>query len=150
VTLRDNIKAIEALPMAALRDAFREVVGLDVRSHNRVYLVRRIAHVLQERAESGGQVVEAPAIAPEASQQVATCADAVVPTERDSRLPPVGSVINRLHDGRLVSVKVLADSFEYDGRRYRSLSAVAREVTGTRWNGLLFFGLATRKQAKAG
>jgi hypothetical protein len=41
-------------------------------------------------------------------------------------------------------VKVLADTFEYKGDRYHSLSAVARAVTGTRWNGLVFFGLAKR------
>jgi hypothetical protein len=38
-------------------------------------------------------------------------------------------------------VTVLPDGFEYQSRRYRSLSAIAREVTGTRWNGLVFFGL---------
>jgi len=42
-------------------------------------------------------------------------------------------------------VKVLADGFEFDSRRYRSLSAIAREVTGTRWNGLLFFRLTERR-----
>jgi hypothetical protein len=36
---------------------------------------------------------------------------------------------------------VLDDGFEYDGRQYRSLSAIAIEITGTRWNGFLFFGL---------
>ena len=41
-----------------------------------------------------------------------------------------------------MSVKVLVDGFEYEGRRYGSLSALASEVTGTRWNGLAFFGLA--------
>ncbi len=44
-------------------------------------------------------------------------------------------------------MKVLADGFEFDSRRYRSLSAIAREVTGTRWNGLLFFRLTERRDA---
>jgi hypothetical protein len=44
-------------------------------------------------------------------------------------------------------VKVLEQGFEYDSRRYRSLSAIAREITGTRWNGLLFFGLVERRDA---
>jgi len=52
-----------------------------------------------------------------------------------------------VHLGRQVVVKVLGDGFEYESRRYRSLSAIAREVTGTRWNGLLFFGLAERRDA---
>jgi hypothetical protein len=38
-------------------------------------------------------------------------------------------------------VTVLTDGFEHDGARYRSLSAIAKAVTGTQWNGLLFFGL---------
>ena len=50
-------------------------------------------------------------------------------------------------DEVLFVVKVLAGGFEYESRRYRSLSAIAREVTGTRWNGLLFFGLAERRDA---
>jgi hypothetical protein len=43
-------------------------------------------------------------------------------------------------------VKVLASGFEYLGRHYRSLSAIANEVTGTRWNGLAFFGLAGKRK----
>jgi hypothetical protein len=48
---------------------------------------------------------------------------------------------------RQIVVKVLKDGFEYESRHYRSLSAIAREVTGTRWNGLLFFGIAERRNA---
>ena len=47
-----------------------------------------------------------------------------------------------------MEVKVLAEGFEYEERRYESLSAVARAITGTRWNGLLFFGLTQRGKAK--
>ena len=43
--------------------------------------------------------------------------------------------------------RLCADGFEFESRHYRSLSAIAREVTGTRWNGLLFFGLAERRNA---
>jgi Protein of unknown function (DUF2924) len=45
-------------------------------------------------------------------------------------------------------VRVLDDGFEYDGRRFSSLSAIAKEITGTKWNGFLFFGLA--KESKRG
>jgi hypothetical protein len=47
-----------------------------------------------------------------------------------------------------VVVKILTDGFEYEGRRYASLSAVARAATGTRWNGWLFFGLTPRGERK--
>ena len=45
-------------------------------------------------------------------------------------------------------MKVLQNDFEYKGKRHRSLSAIAREITGTSWNGFLFFGLVQRGSAK--
>jgi hypothetical protein len=62
-------------------------------------------------------------------------------------LPGQGTLLTRRLGDRQIVVKVLSDGFEYESRRYRSLSAIAREVTGTRWNGLLFFGLAERRDA---
>ena len=142
MTLRDNIKGIEALSMAALRDKYREVVGLDVRTNNRAYLLKRIVHVLQERAE-GGAPLEEPAAA---KAHPIAASDPTPPADgRDPRMPAPGTVLERLHDGKVVRVMTLEDGFEYEGRRYRSLSAIAREVTGTIWNGLLFFNLVRRK-----
>jgi len=63
---------------------------------------------------------------------------------RDPRLPKPGSTLSRQYRGHEIRVLVLEDGFEYDGRHYASLSALAREVTGQRWNGLLFFGLTKR------
>jgi Protein of unknown function (DUF2924) len=54
--------------------------------------------------------------------------------------------LSRKYCEQTIFVKVLQDGFEYQGRHYRSLSAIARQVTGTRWNGLLFFGLTKRSQ----
>ena len=66
---------------------------------------------------------------------------------KDGRLPPPGALLIRRVGDRQIFVKVLTDSFEYESRRYRSLSTIAREATGTRWNGLLFFGLRERRDA---
>jgi hypothetical protein len=52
-----------------------------------------------------------------------------------------GSVLVKEYRGRRLLVQVLASGFELNGQRFSSLSAVARAVTGTKWNGLLFFGL---------
>ncbi len=57
------------------------------------------------------------------------------------------ALLTRRVGDRQIVVKVLKDGFEYESRRYGSLSAIAREVTGTRWNGLLFFGLTERRNA---
>jgi hypothetical protein len=60
---------------------------------------------------------------------------------RDARLPMPGSLLVKDYKSQTVVVKVLDDAFEYDGRRFSSLSAIAGEITGTRWNGYAFFGL---------
>jgi hypothetical protein len=60
---------------------------------------------------------------------------------RDSRLPAAGTLLTREFKGKVHVVKVLEDGFEYDGRPYKSLSKIATEITGTRWNGFVFFNL---------
>lgn len=66
----------------------------------------------------------------------------VVVQTHDARLPMPGSLIVKKYKGQTLVVKVLDEAFEYDGRRFTSLSAIAGEITGTRWNGFAFFGLA--------
>jgi hypothetical protein len=56
-------------------------------------------------------------------------------------LPPNGTVLERVYQGQIIRVTVLANGFEYQGKPYASLSAIAHRVTGTRWNGFHFFGL---------
>jgi len=60
---------------------------------------------------------------------------------QDKRLPPVGSLIVRKYEGKTYLVKILADGFEHAGHKWRSLSAVARHITGTQVNGYKWFGL---------
>ena len=77
----------------------------------------------------------------------AACAVDRSHSQRDWRLPTAGTLLTRRMGDRQIVVKVLEDGYEFESHRYRSLSAIAREVTGTRWNGLLFFGLAERRDA---
>ena len=65
----------------------------------------------------------------------------------NNRLPTAGTVLTRKYRGRPVEVEVLPAGFEYEGQVYRSLSAVAKAVTGSHWNGHLFFGLTTVKRS---
>jgi hypothetical protein len=60
--------------------------------------------------------------------------------EAPRRIKP-GSVIVREYAGACHEVFVVADGFSWQGRTYPSLSAIAKEITGTRWNGPRFFGL---------
>ena len=70
---------------------------------------------------------------------------ASVPANWDTRIPPPGQVIERHYKGKLLIVMVLTDGFEFDGERYKSLTAVARAITGSHCNGFHFFKLGQSK-----
>jgi len=55
-----------------------------------------------------------------------------------------GSVLVKKYRGSTIIVKVLGEGFEYDGRRFLSLTGIANEITGSKWNGFAFFGLARK------
>jgi hypothetical protein len=159
-----SIQKLRRLPVAALCHQYQEVFGEPSQSLNKQFLFRRLAWQLQVKAE--GDLSErarrrAAEIADDADLRSgssigfwswpgevrAASAQRRSARQRDERLPQPGTMLNRRYRDTEVLVKVLADGFEYQARHYRSLSAIAREVTGTRWNGLLFFGLTERRHA---
>jgi Protein of unknown function (DUF2924) len=71
------------------------------------------------------------------------------PRPRDPRLPKPGAILRREHQGKVIEIEVLDRGFKFDGRTWRSLSAIAREVTGVVWNGFLWAGLQRRAAKKA-
>lgn len=131
---------LRRLSTGELREKYAEVFGEPTNTRNRSYLLRKIAAALQgggdaaEPAPVGRRDEEPPLRPPSATRRQA--ADG-----RDPRLPPPGTILERQHERGVVRAIVLEDGFEYAGRKYRSLSAVARAATGTRWDGLLFFRL---------
>ena len=159
----DNYPSIEQLNhlnLAQLRVRYREVFGEEARTGHRLHLVRRIAWRLQVQAQ--GDLSER---ARRRALEIAEDADlkTQVPAHwkgrapslprqsrkpDQSRIPPAGSLLQRVYQERTVVVQVLAEGFEHEGQHYASLSAVARAITGTRWNGLLFFGLTQRRKAQ--
>jgi hypothetical protein len=158
------IAAINEMPelkVAALQKQYRELFGEESKSQNKQFLLRRICWRLQanaegdlsERARSRAvEIADDRDLRMRAPKQFVARPDAFENIDRtrppkDGRLPRAGSVLTRRVGDRQIVVKVLKDGFEYESRRYRSLSAIAREVTGTRWNGLLFFGIAERRGA---
>jgi hypothetical protein len=68
--------------------------------------------------------------------------------DRDPRLPAVGTVMTRTFKGKEISVKVLEGGFEYEGETYRSLSGLARHITGYMISGPVFFKLVEPKRPK--
>ena len=71
------------------------------------------------------------------------------PRPRDPRLPKPGTILTREFQGKKVQVEVLDAGFRYDGETWRSLSAIAKAVTGTSWNGFLFMGIQKRAAKSA-
>jgi hypothetical protein len=155
-----EIEQLQRLQIHQLRERYREVFAEETWTNHKQHLVRRIAWRLQMLAQ--GDLSER---ARQRALDIANDADLriQIPTRwlsrtnpaesgrksrHDGRVPAVGTVLTRLYQGRQIAVTVLPDGFEYEGRHYGSLSAIASEVTGTRWNGLLFFGLTKRKESR--
>ena len=145
------IKELFAAPLAQVRQKYREVLGEEPRSNHRESLIRRIAWRLQANREgvlSERARQRALAIANDAEIRLLPPRRSKAAARFDSRIPEAGAIIEREFRGQTVRVKVLPKSFEYQGCEYRSLSSIATEIAGTRWNGLAFFGLTGPKGAK--
>jgi hypothetical protein len=159
------IRAIEELDnsrIPALKKQYRELFGEESKSSNKQFLFRRIAFRLQANAEGDlserarrriGDIADDRDLRVRAPKEFVARPESCSPSidrkgpPKNYRLPEPGSLLTRRLGDRQIVVKVLAEGFEFESRRYRSLSAIAREVTGTRWNGLLFFGLTERRDA---
>jgi hypothetical protein len=152
-----ELAALERMTTSQLADKYLELYGEPTRSRNKDYLRKRLAWRVQELAEGGlseralERIKELGDQLPERwRMRTASPAPAVTPPPRaiDPRLPPPGSVITRTYRGTAHSLVVKDDGFEYDGRHFASLSAIARHITGTAWNGHLFFGLRKKRPAQ--
>ena len=106
---------------------------------------RRRAEELARDADIRTTIPRAPATTTDAPARTAIAPVLKTGGPHD-RLPIPGTVLTRKYRGKQVAVKVLPAGFEYEGQTYRSLSAVAKAVTGSHWNGHLFFGLTTHKR----
>lgn len=154
-TVAAQVAALEQMGVADLRAQYLDLFGEPTKSRNRVWLFRACAWRLQELA-FGGLSERAKARARElardcdvrprggkADEFMANLPHRVVPFQPApvSDDPPPGSVLVRRYKGQDVRVRVLAKGYEYEGHVYRSLSAVAKAITGSHWNGRRFFGL---------
>ena len=151
--MRKELADLEKMTANDLRAKYRQLFGDGSRSGNRQWLLRRCAWRVQALAEGG--------LSERARQravEIANDADVrfippctVVPDKNmprqtktadiksDDRLPMVNTVLTRKFKGRVHTVTVLPNGFEYDGQIYKSLTAVAQVITGSQWNGYHFF-----------
>ena len=150
--VRMQIEGLRKLTMKQLKERFRDVCGEASLSSNYTHLLRRVAWQLQANTSGGlnGRALQrASQLASEADREFpmphsfreALQSGLELQQHRDRRLPPVDQTIERSYRGKQFVVVVRENGFEYNGRLYGSLSSVARQITGTRWNGFHFFGL---------
>jgi hypothetical protein len=153
-----EVENLRRATLKGLREKYREVFQEESRSRHREHLFRRIAWRLQalsegdlsERARDRARelardadlrIVAPPEFSTVNGEHVRTTKADRNRREQDSRLPLPGTVLARKWKGRTLLVEVLQNEFRYENRHYSSLSAIAVAITGTRWNGLAFFGL---------
>ena len=153
-TVLQQIEECRLWPLAALRAKYEELFGAPTRCHQKRFLWRRIAWKLQADVYGDLSVQtrqHALTLADDRDlRRVVPVSDSAVRRTTDLRLPVPGTVLTRSFQGRTVKVCVLPDGFRYRDRRFRSLSAVAEHITGTRWNGYRFWGLEGRRVERRG
>jgi hypothetical protein len=154
-TVAQQLTQLGRLTVGQLRDRYRSLFGEATRAGNKSWLIKRIAWRLQAIAE--GDLSQR---ARQRAKELANDADlrlsppqsepfSLIPPTRaakpsakhDPRLPPPGTILHRPYKGDILQVKVLRHGLEFEGKIYRSLSAVARAITGSHCNGFLFFRL---------
>ena len=151
-----EVAALGRMSVTELRSKHIDAFGEPTRTGNRDYLVKRIAWRLQanahgdlseqarRRADELANDADLRTTAPKVRKtedRPALTRQTSVAFDSDSRLPMAGSNIKRLYKGREIVVRVLPKGFEHEGEVYRTLSAVAKAITGTHWNGYHFFNL---------
>lgn len=158
-----ELAALLEMTGAEMAERYLDLFGQPARSRNKDFLRKRLAWRIQELAEGGlseralARIEELGSTSLAAARRPAHVRTSTLPiprsTEaaRDPRLPPAGTVVRRIHGTTEHSVTILDDGFEYRGENYRSLSKIARVITGTPWNGyLFFFGRANGTKPVAG
>jgi Protein of unknown function (DUF2924) len=146
-TVLAKVAVLKTARTIDLKQQWRELFGTEPPPYNRRFLESRLAYRIQELAYGG--------LKPETLERLAAIAEDLDGGDPDRRRrraaqdrPIAGTRLIREWQGVEHCVTVRDDGFEYQGRLYKSLSAVARAITGTRWNGLIFFGLKNHRAAR--
>jgi transposase len=142
-TVLARLAALKTARTTELKQQWRELFGTEPPPYNRRFLESRLAYRVQELAYGG--------LRPETVKRLEVLAqdlDGGDPARRRRPAkdrPIAGTRLIREWQGVEHCVTVRDDGFDYQGRPFQSLSAIARAITGTRWNGWTFFGLKNRR-----
>ena len=142
-----RLAALKTTPTPKLKEQWRQLFEGEPPAFNRRYLESRLAYRIQELAYGG--------LKPDTVRRLEKLGEELDGGRVDVRKRPAndrpisGTRLIRDYQGIEHCVTVRDNDFEYQGRPYKSLSAIARAITGTQWNGVVFFGLRSsgRKQA---
>ena len=157
INVGKEVAGLERMTVGELRTKYAEVFGEATNAHHKQWLVRRIIWRMQalaggelsERARQRAQElandadlrVSAPKVTTRTPIASTSRAAATVGIPADRRLPMPGTIITREYKGQSLQVVVLKQGFEFEGESFKSLSAVAKAITGSHCNGYLFFRL---------
>ena len=139
-----QLAAMQKLSVIELKAKWEELLGTPAPNNARAFLELRIGYRIQELTYGG--------LTRETRRVLDLLADEVEgkisrkSMVADPRNPVVGTRLVREWDGAEHTVTVLRDGYEWQGRKFRSLSAVAKAITGTNWNGFRFFGMREKKR----
>jgi hypothetical protein len=138
-TVLAQLAALKIAPIGVLKQKWRDLFETEPPPYNRRFLEHRLAYRIQELAYGG--------LKPETLRRLKALGEELDGGDRVRRRqsanhrPVAGTRLIREYQGVEHCITVRDHDFEYQGRPYKSLSAIARAITGTRWNGLVFFGL---------
>jgi hypothetical protein len=145
--ISEQIEALKTANVNELTEHFKRLFGQSTTPRNRSFLIRQLTYKIQE-LELGGVSLDVK----DRIQKLIEFYDPInkiaIKTDsknagqsHDARLPMPGSFITKTYKGKRLQVKVLESGFEYESVHYQNLSAVAKAITGSHWNGFLFFGV---------
>ncbi|SHH41903.1 DUF2924 domain-containing protein [Bradyrhizobium erythrophlei] len=144
-TVLAQLAALKDAPAQALKAKWRQLFDTDPPPYNRRFLESRLAYRIQELAYGGLKKDTIERLRVLGKQYDGKPGGR--PKASSPRMPIAGTRLIRECQGIEHSVTVRGDDFEFQGRPYKSLSAIAREITGVRWNGWVFFGLKNSRSA---
>ena len=142
-TIIARIAALKTTPTPDLKKQWRDLFETEPPPYNRRFLESRLAYRIQELAYGGLKLGTVQRL--EALGEQLDGGNIVLRRTRADDKPIAGTRLIREWQGVEHTVTVLQDGYEWQGRPYRSLSAIARAITGTRWNGWVFFGLKNQR-----
>ena len=138
-----RLAALKMTPTPDLKRQWRELFETEPPPYNRRFLESRLAYRIQELAYGGLKLSTIERL--EALGEQLDGGNPMMRRIRTNDRPIAGTRLIREWQGVEHCVTVRDHDYEYQGRPYKSLSAVARAITGTRWNGWVFFGLKNQR-----